>query len=293
MSITATQVKDLRDRTGAPMMDCKKALTEANGDMEAALDYLRKKGLATAEKRKGRATKEGLIRIAIEGNVAAMVELNCETDFVSRNEEFSAFASALAGHVAKNAVAGVEELAEQTLAGGKKVKDGLTDLIGKIGENMQISRLRRIVLDGTGVLEPYQHGERVGVLVALSGDASNPKLRETAHELALQIAFSNPLCIDRAGVPSDVIEREKRIARERAVEQGKPANIIDKIVEGQVNKFYGEFVLLEQAYIRDDKMNVKKWLDGEAKACGGNVAIKDFVRFELGEMAKDSEEAEG
>lgn len=292
MSITATQVKDLRDRTGAPMMDCKKALAEANGDMEAALDHLRKKGLATAEKRKGRATKEGLIRIAIEGRVAAIVELNCETDFVSRNEEFQAFASSLAKLAATGGAGSVEALQSQTL-NGKPVREGLTDLIGKIGENMQISRLRRLTLEGDGVIEPYQHGERVGVVVLLGGPAGHPKLRETAHELALQIAFSNPLCIERSGVPAETVERERRIARERAQEQGKPANIIDKIVEGQVNKFFGEFVLLEQPYVRDDKMTVKKWLDGEAKTIGGAVALQDFARFELGEMAKDQDEAEG
>jgi elongation factor Ts len=275
------------------MMDCKRALTESGGDMEGAVEYLRKKGLAVAEKRKGRTTKEGLIRIAVSGSAAAMVEVNCETDFVARNEEFESFATALAQHALTAAPASLDALLASEFQ-ATTVQEVLTSLLGKIGENMLVSRFRHIALSGPGVIETYLHaGGRVGVLVALATPtaeaAGNAKAREIAHELALHVAFANPICVERSAVPAEVIERERRIARERAIEQGKPANIVDKIVDGQLNKFYQEAVLLDQLYIKDDKSSVKKWMDAEAKALGGGgVQIADFARFGLGEMAKDN-----
>jgi elongation factor Ts len=295
LSISASQVKELRDRTGAGMMDCKRALADSGGDFEAALEFLRKKGLATAEKRKGRATNEGLVRIAIDSAAAGMVEVNCETDFVARNEEFEAFASALARHAAEHDHASLDELLQAKLDGGQTAKDALTALIGKIGENMLVSRFTRVALQGAGVLEPYLHaGGRVGVVVALGAPsaeaAKSPALREVAHELALQVAFSNPVCIERSGVPADVIAREERIARERALEQGKPEKIVPKIVEGQLNKFFSEVVLLEQPYVKDDKLSVQKWLEAQAKALGGAVKIQAIARFALGEASETAAE---
>lgn len=293
MSITADQVKALRDMTGAPMMDCKRALTETSGDMEAAKEFLRKKGLAVAEKRKGRATKEGLLAVHVEGPVGGMVELNCETDFVARNADFGAFAAALARHVVASQVATVEELLGSPLD-GRPVQNHLHDLLAKIGENILISRFTRVVLSGDGVVEPYVHlGGRVGVLVALGAGsaelATRPAFRELAHELALHIAFSNPLCVERGGVPAETVERERRIARERAIEQGKPEKILDKIVQGQLAKFFAENVLLEQPYVKDDKITVQQWIADQAKALGGSATVQSFVRWERGEAMAERE----
>jgi elongation factor Ts len=293
VSITADMVKELRDRTGAGMMDCKRALTETGGDMDAAMEFLRKKGLAVAEKRKGRATKEGLIRICVDGKVGGMVEVNCETDFVARNAEFETFATALAKHLVASKPASLDTLLAQKID-GQTVQAHVTGLMGKIGENMLVSRFARVSVEGPGVLEPYLHaGSRVGVLVALGADseevAAKQEFREIAHELALQIAFSNPICLDRSGVPADLVEREKRISRERAIEQGKPEKILDKIVEGQLNKFYGESVLLEQPYVKEEKNTVGRWLESRAKSLGAKPVIQTFVRFALGEAVAEGE----
>ena len=290
MSITAAMVKALRDETGAGMMDCKKALSETSGDKEAAKDLLRKKGLATAEKRQGRATEQGLVRFHLNGNVAGMVEVNCETDFVSRNEEFDALASRLAEEVAKGHFASVDELMAHPLD-GRPAQDHLTDLIGKIGENMAVSNCVRIALAGPGLIEPYLHGGgRVGVLVALGAPsdevAAKPEFREVAHDIALHIAFANPVGIDRTTVPAETVERERRISRERALEQGKPEQVVDKIVEGQLSKFYAQIVLLEQPFVKEEKSSVKEWLAEHGKRLGGLPEIKAFARFDVTE-AKD------
>jgi elongation factor Ts len=287
VTITASQVKELRDLSGAGMMDCKKALQESGGDLEAAQDFLRKKGLATAEKRRGRETNEGLIRAHVDGRVAGLVEINCETDFVSRNEEFEAFASALARCVAANDFASREELLAFSLD-ATTVQDRLTDLIGKIGENMVIPRFARITLDGPGLIEPYLHaGGRVGVIVAVGAPsdetAARPEFREIAHDLALHIAFASPLSLDRDGVPADQVERERRISRERALEQGKPEKIVDKIVEGQIGKYFAQVVLLEQPFVKEDKASVIKWLEQSGKALGGTPVVRAYARFALGE----------
>ncbi len=296
MSITASDVKELRARTGAGMMDCKKALGESEGDMEAALDYLRKKGLATAEKRKDRVAKEGLVRIHVDGAVGGMVEVNCETDFVARNEEFEALATALAAQVVEKNPASLDELQSQPIAGGASAETRLADLVGKIGEKMLVSRFRHITLDGPGVVEPYLHaGGRVGVLVALTTSseeiAAKPEFRETAHELALHVAFASPVCTDRSAIPADLVERERRISRERALEQGKPEKIVDKIVEGQINKYFAEVVLLEQTYVKEDKTAVKKWLAAQGQTLGGEIEVAAFARFALGEAAEEAAEA--
>ncbi|MBN1476673.1 elongation factor Ts [Candidatus Sumerlaeota bacterium] len=296
MSISASQVKDLRDRTGAGMMDCKKALAEANGDIEAAVDLLRKKGLATAEKRKGRSTNHGLVRSHVIGKVAGLVEVNSETDFVARNEEFEAFASAVARLAAERQPASVEALRNLELSGGKTVQETLTEeLIAKIGENMLVSRCAIVTLDGPGLIEDYIHaGGTVGVLVALGAPsdavAAKPEFLEVAHDLALHIAFADPVSIERDGVPAAVLEREKRISRERALEQGKPESIVDKIVEGQLGKFYKDVVLMDQGFVKDDKRSVRDWLAAQGKAIGGDLVVRGFARFKLGEAGADEPE---
>ena len=266
MSITASMVKDLRDRTGAGMMDCKKALGEGEGDEEKAIAWLREKGLPKAAKKAGRETSEGLITIVMseDGKAAAMSELKCETDFVAKNEEFIALAEGIAKMALDKKTADIAALpAEAT---------DLTNLIGKIGENMQVGRLAFVELSGAGAIGVYVHSnKKLGVLVELTGEATP----EMAKDIAMQVAAANPICVTPDQIPAETLAQEKEIFLNQAKEEGKPAQIAEKIVEGRIRKYYQEVCLREQVFIKDDKKTIKDLL-------GKNADVARFFRFAVG-----------
>ena len=266
MSITAAMVKDLRERTGVGMRDCKKALAECDGDEEKAIAWLREKGLSKAAKKAGRATSEGLITVVIaaDGKSATMSELKCETDFVAKNEEFIALAEGIAKLGLEKKTSDIEALPTEAT--------DLTGLIGKIGENMQVGRLAFVTLSGDGAIGTYVHStKKLGVLVELTG-AATPEL---AKDIAMQIAATNPLCVTPEQIPAEALAQEKEIFLNQAKEEGKPAQIAEKIVEGRIRKYYQEVCLREQVFIKDDKKTIKDLL-------GKNADIARFYRFAIG-----------
>ncbi len=291
-TITAKMVGDLRAKTGAGMMDCKKALTESGGDMEQAIDLLRKKGLSAAAKKSGRVAAEGMIAAAGNGRCGALVEVNSETDFVAKNEAFQKFAAGIVEVVLEQKPADVEALKNLDFPGtGRNVADELTHQIATIGENMNIRRFARLE-SVSGVTASYIHGAgKIGVLVQLDTDqADNPKIAETAKMLAMHVAAASPQYLNRDEVPADVIEREKDIMRAKALESGKPENIVEKIIEGQINKFFGETCLLEQVYVVDTDHKVGKVVEALAKEVGGKVTLSAYERFQLGEGIEKKED---
>ncbi len=291
-TITAKMVGDLRAKTGAGMMDCKKALTESDGDMEQAIDLLRKKGLSAAAKKSGRVAAEGMIAAVGSDNVGALVEVNSETDFVAKNDLFQVFANGVADVVLNQNPADVEALKALDFPGsGRSVADELNHQIATIGENMNLRRFARLE-SNSGVTASYVHGAgKIGVLVQLDSDkADDPKVAETARMLAMHVAAASPQYLSRNEVPADVIEREKDIMRAKALESGKPENIVDKIIEGQINKFFGESCLLEQIYVIDTDHKVGKVVEALAKEIGGQVTLTAYSRFQLGEGIEKKED---
>ncbi|MCT6880303.1 MAG: translation elongation factor Ts [Commensalibacter sp.] len=285
--VTAALVKELREKTGAGMMDCKKALTETAGNLEEAIDWLRKKGLSAAAKKSGRVAAEGLVAIATTPNKAAMVEINAETDFVARNEQFQQFVE----DVAKTALKvgeDLETLKNTPMENGKSVADNLTQLIATIGENMTIRRVRVINIDN-GVVASYVHGAlrpgvgKIGVLVALKTSSPSEAIENLGRQVGMQIAASRPIALDVNGVDTAEIERERNILVEQARNAGKPDNIIEKMVEGRLRKFYEEVVLLEQVWVHDGESKVKNII---AKS---GAELVDFARFHLGEGIEKEE----
>lgn len=284
-TITAKMVGDLRAKTGAGMMDCKKALTESAGDMEQAIDLLRKKGLSAAAKKSGRVAAEGMIAAAGDGRCGALVEVNSETDFVAKNEAFQNFAAGVVAVVLEQKPADVEALKQLDFPGsGRNVAEELTHQIATIGENMNIRRFARLE-SMSGVTASYIHGAgKIGVLVQLDTEqADHPKIAETAKMLAMHVAAASPQYLNRDEVPADVIEREKDIMRAKALESGKPENIIEKIIAGQINKFFGEICLLEQVYVVDTDHKVGQVVEALAKEVGGKITLSAYERFQLGE----------
>jgi elongation factor Ts len=273
MAITAALVKDLRERTGAGMMECKKALVETDGDIEAAIEHMRKTGLAKADKKAGRTAAEGLIvfKASDDGKKAAMVEVNCETDFVAKGDDFIDFANAVAQTALDNVPADIDALLALPLAGGgDSIADATKALIAKIGENMNV---RRVVTKETdGVLGAYLHGSRIGVLVEMQGGDET-----LAKDIAMHVAASKPTCVSEADVPAELIEKEKEIFAAQAAESGKPAEIIEKMVEGRIKKFLKEVTLLGQPFVKDPDQTVEQLL----KAAGATVL--GFDRLEVGE----------
>ncbi len=290
VEVTAALVKELRDKTGAGMMDCKRALGDTGGDLEAAVDWLRKKGLAAAAKKAGRIAAEGLIGVATRGSAGAVVEVNAETDFVARNELFQAFVRA----VAALAVAGsgdVEALKATPYPGtGRSVAEELTELIGRIGENMVLRRVERLAV-GQGVVASYVHNTlgpglgKIGVLVALESEAAEAALAVLGRQLAMQVAAANPLYLDIASVPAAALERERAVLREQAKGSARTDEIAERMVEGRLRKFYEETVLLEQIFVIDGegKNRVGKVVEAAAKAAGKPIRVSAFVCFVLGE----------
>ena len=286
--ITAALVKELRDKTGAGMMDCKRALAETDADIEAAVDWLRKKGLAAAAKKAGRVAAEGLIAVATAAKAGAVVEVNSETDFVARNELFQNFARQIA-QLAVAAERDIEALKAAAFAGnGKTVETELADLIGRIGENMVLRRVARLSV-GQGHVASYVHNAvspglgKIGVLVALESSAGDDVLAPLGRQLAMHVAAANPQYLDQRSVPAAALDRERAVLREQAGSTGKSADIVEKMVEGRLRKFYEDTVLLDQVYVIDGESKVGKVVEAAAKQAGAPIKVAAFVRFQLGE----------
>jgi elongation factor Ts len=285
--ITAASVKELRERTGAGMMDCKKALAEANGELEAAVDWLRAKGLAAAAKKAGRTAAEGLVGVAVRGRKGAVVEVNSETDFVAKNEQFQSFVREVA-QLALTADGDVAALGAAAYPGGGTVAEVLTNNIATIGENQSLRRAALVEV-GEGAVVSYVHNAvapglgKIGVLVALESGAPADTLQTLGKQLAMHIAAANPLALDAESLSPDLVERERGIAAEKAKESGKPANIVEKMVEGSIAKFRKDNALLSQLFVIDNKTPVAEVVANAAKDAGSAIALAGFVRFQLGE----------
>ena len=292
MAFTAADVKTLREITGCGMMDCKKALSATDGDQEKAIEFLREKGLATAEKKSGRVAADGIVYANVENGVGVVLEVNSETDFVAKNDEFLQFVADVAKQINTNNPADVDALlAENFIAGEGTVKDALVNKIATIGENMSIRRFARF----SGVVETYIHaGGKIGVMVKFEvADASKaeaPEFKEFARDVAMQIAAFNAQFLNRDSVPADVVAKETEILMAQAMNEGKPANIAEKMVAGRINKYFKEICLVDQAFIKDDEMTVSQYADSIAKALGTEIKIVDFVRFEKGEGIEKKED---
>jgi elongation factor Ts len=291
--ITAASVKELRDRTGAGMMDCKKALAENNGELEASVDWLRAKGLAAAAKKAGRTAAEGLVGVAVAGPKGAVVEVNSETDFVAKNEQFQAFV----GDVAQLALAAngdVEALKTAAYPTGGTVAEKLTDNIATIGENQSLRRTAVIEVSD-GAVVSYMHNAvvpnlgKIGVLVALEGSAPADVLQSLGKQIAMHIAAANPLALNAEDLDPALIERERAIAIEKANESGKPANIVEKMVDGTMAKFRKENALTSQLFVMDNKTPVAEVVAQAAKDAGAPIALKGFIRYQIGEGIEKAE----
>jgi elongation factor Ts len=286
--VSAALVKELRDKTGAGMMDCKRALGDTGGDIEAAVDWLRTKGLAAAAKKSGRIAAEGLVGVATRGVAGAVVEVNSETDFVARNELFQAFVRTVSG-LAVGATGDVEALKEAPYPGtGRTVVGELTELVARIGENLVLRRSHRLAVT-QGVVASYVHNSlapglgKIGVLVALESSAAEDALVALGRQLAMHVAAANPLYLDTAAVPAAALERERAVLREQAKETAKTEAIVERMVEGRLRKFYEEAVLLEQVFVIDGESRVGKVVEAAAKSAGAPIRVAGFVRFVLGE----------
>ncbi|WP_058485184.1 translation elongation factor Ts [Defluviitalea phaphyphila] len=294
MAITAKMVKELREMTGAGMMDCKKALTEADGDMEKAVEVLREKGLAKAAKKSGRIAAEGLVKdyISEDGKVGAIVEVNSETDFVAKNEEFRTFVEQVAKQVSMTKSTNIEDFMKEEwiLDSSKTVQDVLNEKISVIGENLNIRRFVKFETQ-EGIISSYIHGGgRIGVLVELNCKNITDKVKEVAKDIAMQVAAINPKYISKEDVPSDFIEKEREILKQQALNEGKPANIVEKMIEGRLAKNLKEICLVDQPYIKDGDITVGKYLESVSKELGDDITIKNFVRYETGEGLEKKEE---
>jgi len=291
--ITAASVKELRERTGAGMMDCKKALGETKGEMEAAIDWLRTKGLAAAARKAGRTAAEGLVGVVVRGAKGAVVEVNSETDFVAKNEQFQDFVRTVAA-LALAAGADVGALAGAAWPTGGTVQDKLTDNIVTIGENQSLRRAATLEVED-GVVVSYVHNAaapglgKIGVLVALESRGDKPALEALGRQLAMHIAAAAPIALRGADLDSGLIERERGIAAEKASESGKPAEIVAKMVEGAIAKFRKDNALMSQLFVIDNKTRVEDVVAAAAKRIGADIALKDYVRFQLGEGIEKKE----
>ena len=285
--ITAAAVKELREKSGAGMMDCKKALTENNGDMDAAVDWLRAKGLATAAKKSSRTAAEGLVGVSVAGTRGAVVEVNAETDFVAKNDQFQDFVRTVTG-LALETVGDIEALSSAGYPGGGTVAEKLTANIATIGENQNLRRMQVLEVS-EGAVVPYVHNAaapgmgKIGVLVALEGNAPKDKLESLGKQLAMHIAAAFPQALKEEDLDPTLIERERAIAAEKAAESGKPAEIIAKMVDGAIAKFRKENALLSQIFVIDNKSKISDVVAAAAKESGATITLKNYVRFQLGE----------
>ena len=280
MAITAALVKELRERTQAGMMECKKALVESNGDIDAAIEYMRKAGLAKADKKSGRTAAEGTIvsRTSNDGKASVIVEVNCETDFVTKGDDFQNFANEVADLAIQNLPDDIDGLLNLKMASGDTVAEATKALIAKIGENINVRRYMKAVTD-SGVIGTYLHGSRIGVVATLNGgDAA------LAKDIAMHVAASKPVCVSADDVPQDVIDKEKDIYSAQAAESGKPADIVEKMVMGRINKFLKEITLLGQPFVKDPDVTVEKLLKD------ASAVVESFYRMEVGEGIEKKEE---
>jgi elongation factor Ts len=283
-NVTAGMVKELRDQTGAGMMDCKAALSESGGNLDAAVDWLRKKGLSKAAKKAGRIAAEGLVAIAVTANKGVLVEVNSETDFVARNDLFQGLAKMIAS-AALDAGADVEKILAAPV-GNRTIADAITETVAKVGEHMTLRRAAELVV-GKGVIASYVHNSvteglgRIGVLVTLESAGKDDELKAFGRMVAMHVSFANPLAIDPSGLDAATVEREKSVLAAKA--EGKPANIVDKIVESGLKTYYKEVCLLDQAFIFDDKKSVGQALKESEARAGAPIKIGGFVRYALGE----------
>jgi len=281
--VTAAMVKELREQTGAGMMDVKRALTEANGNMEEATKILRKKGLAAATKKAGRITSEGSVHATTSGNVGVLVEVNCETDFVARTDQFRQFVDELAKLIARSKATTVEALLNEPW-NGETVAQKTHDIIAKIGENVTIRRFVRYEAAAGAAIGTYIHaGGKIGVIVELVANNKSDRTNEVARDMAMHIAAAEPRFISRDDVTQKDVDTEREIARDQALKSGKPENIVEQMVAGKLKKFYGEACLLEQPYIRNDKQSVSDYLEDTGKGAGCAYVITRFTRYKLGE----------
>ena len=291
--ITAALVKELREKTSAGMMDCKKALNETNGDLEAAADWLRTKGIAKADKKASRIAAEGLVAVALDGTTGALVEVNSETDFVARNDGFQAAVA----EVSKLALAANsnEELAAAKTASGDDVTEMFKKLVGKIGENMTFRRMAKLTVSD-GVVAGYIHNAvtdgmgKIGVLVALESTGDKAKLEDLAKKIAMHVAATNPLALSVEDLDPSVVQKERDMLKAEALESGKPEAIVDKMVEGRMQKFFKESVLLTQVFVMDGERTIAKVIEDEAAALGTDVKMTGYVRMGLGEGIEKKEE---
>lgn len=292
MEITAGMVKELRERTGAGMMDCKNVLVETSGDMEKAIELLREKGLAKAAKKAGRTASQGLVKLAFspDGKKAAVIEVNSETDFVAKNEEFIEFVNVLAGKVLESAAADMETFLALPYKDEGTVKDALNNKIAKIGENMNIRRFEKFETPGV-VYAGYTHGAgKIGVIVGFKTDASLDEISVLGKDVAMQVASMSPKFIDESSIDPAYIEGEKKILVQQALNEGKPANIVEKMVTGRLKKELKETCLIEQKFVKDGEISVCQYIDNSAAAIGKPVKVVEMVRYEVGEGIEKREE---
>lgn len=294
MSITAAMVKELREKSGAGMMDCKKALTEAGGDMEAAIDWLRAKGIAKADKKSGRTAAEGLVGIASEGTTAVVIELNSETDFVAKNDEFQGLVNGIAD-AALSTDGSVDAVLAANLASGKTAEEAVKNAIGTIGENMTLRRSAKLSV-GSGVVASYIHNSvtdrlgKLGVLVALESEGDTEKLAAVGRQVAMHIAATSPLAVTSEEVDKDVAERERQVFLEQAKESGKPDNIAEKMVEGRMRKFFQEVALMSQQFVMNPDQTVAEAVKAAEADVGAPIAVTGMARLLLGEGVEKEEE---
>jgi len=270
VTISASMVKELRERTGAGMMQCKNALVEANGDLDGAAEVLRISGQANADKKAKRVAADGRIVVVQDDNKAVVVEVNSETDFVAKDENFVAFAEAVAAAALTSGTTDVATLAGEKLADGRTIEEARTELVGKVGENISVRRIGQI--ESAGVIASYTHGARIGSVVAIDGGDE-----VLARDVAMHVAASNPMCIDESGIPAETLENERRILTEQAQDSGKPAEIIEKMVAGRMNKYLKEITLLGQPFVKDPDVSIGQLLSG------ANATVTGFVRYEVGD----------
>lgn len=291
--ITAALVKELRETSGAGMMDCKKALTETGGNMEEAVDWLRKKGLAAAAKKSGRVAAEGLVNVATDGAKGAVIELNSETDFVARNPEFQAFVGGIC-QVALSQGGDFDKTSAASMDGGKSVVDTVTEMVGTIGENLSFRRSAGITVS-EGVVASYVHGAvapdqgKIGVLVGLESPGDAGKLAEFGKQLAMHIAAANPQWVSQEEVDTDAVDREREVLADQAREAGKPEEIVQKMVDGRLRKYYEEVCLMDQTFVIDGETKISKAVEAAAGDAGGPIKIVGFARFQLGEGIEKEE----
>ncbi|MEG1255196.1 translation elongation factor Ts [Clostridium sp.] len=292
--ITAAMVKELRERTGSGMMDCKKALSETNGDMDKAIEVLREKGLAAATKKAGRIAAEGMVTtyISEDMKIGAVVEVNCETDFVAANEDFKALATNVAKMAAATSATTVEVLLAEKYIADESItlQDAVTALIAKLGENMSVRRFEKFVVNN-GVVQSYIHGNgKIAVLVQLACEKEEAVLQVVAKDLAMQVAAANPLFLNKDQVDNESLEKEKEIYRVQALNEGKPENIVDKMVMGRINKYYKEVCLIDQVWVKNGDYTISKYVQEEGKKIGATIEVVRFARFERGEGIEKAEE---